>query len=55
LRKLGYLKSFTHFTLLREVEKERARTRVRERKLGRRSKRVEIQEVGVKVWPKLSL
>jgi len=36
LRKLGHIDSFAHFTLLSEVERERARTRVREKKLGRR-------------------
>jgi len=40
---------------LREVERERARTRVREKTLGRRIKKVEIQEVGEKVKLRLGL
>jgi len=40
---------------LREVERERGRTWVREKKLGRKRKRVEIQEDGVKVKPKLKV
>jgi hypothetical protein len=56
LRKLGHIDSCIHFhKTFREVERERARTRVREKKLGRKKRRVEIQEGGAKVKPKLSL
>jgi heme exporter protein D len=35
LRKLGHIESFAHFTLLREVERERAREKVlRREELG---------------------
>jgi hypothetical protein len=40
---------------LREIERERARTRVREKKTLEKKKRVEIQEGGAKVKPKLGL
>jgi len=40
---------------LKEVERERAKTRVREKRLGRRIKKVEIQEVGEKVKLRLGL